>query len=147
MRVEKRRPGVRVEERLPPGLALVIERSAAASPGRAILLRHRAVWGSAAGHACRPPRSRYGIAKRIGAIDERLPTADPLTRLHLVQARMDLERELAGTEGQGTSLDELEAAFVQAAAAYGERIGLTYDAWRSIGVEPRVLKAAGIGRS
>ena len=98
----------------------------------------------------RPKRGRKrtpeSIAKRLVAIDEQLGTADALNRLHLVQERLDLERELAGAEGDGVDLDELETAFVAVAAAYGERKGLTYEAWRSIGVEPRILKAAGIGR-
>ena len=98
----------------------------------------------------RPKRGRRrtpeSVAKRIAAIDAQLPSADPLTRLHLLQERMDLEGELASTDGGGIDLDELEAAFTEVAAAYGERKGLTYEAWRSIGVEPRVLKAAGIGR-
>lgn len=98
----------------------------------------------------RPKRGRKrtpeSIAKRQAAIDEQLAAADPLNRLHLVQERMDLEAELAASEGDGADLDELEAAFVEVAAAYGERKGLTYDAWRSSGIAPRVLKAAGIGR-
>ena len=59
---------------------------------------------------------------------------------------MDLEQELAAADGDGGELDEREASFIEVAAAYGERKGLTYEAWRSIGVAPRVLKAAGIGR-
>ena len=42
----------------------------------------------------RPKRGRKrtpeSITKRIANIDERLTSADPLTRLHLVQERMDL---------------------------------------------------------
>ena len=91
-------------------------------------------------------RAPESIANRLAAIDERLASTDPLTRLHLVQERMDLEHELAETEADGADLDELEAGFVDVASAYGERRGLTYEAWRSVGVEPRVLKAAGIGR-
>ena len=98
----------------------------------------------------RPKRGRRrtpeGIAKRLAAIDEQLPAADPLTRLHLAQERMDLEQELGTAGGNDEDLEELEAAFIEVAAAYGERKGLTYEAWRSIGVAPRVLKAAGIGR-
>ena len=98
----------------------------------------------------RPKRGRRrtpeSIAKRIAAIDEQLPSADALSRLHLLQERMDLEGELASANGDGIDMDELEAAFTEVAAAYGERKGLTYEAWRSIGVEPRVLKAAGIER-
>ncbi len=69
-----------------------------------------------------------------------------MTRLHLAQERMDLEQELGTAGGTDEDLEELEAAFIEVAAAYGERKGLTYEAWRSIGVAPRVLKAAGIGR-
>ena len=98
----------------------------------------------------RPRRGRRrtpdSITKRLAAIDEQLPGTDPLSRLHLVQERMDLERELAAADGNADELEELEAAFIEVAAAYGERRGLTYEAWRSIGVAPRVLKAAGIGR-
>jgi hypothetical protein len=98
----------------------------------------------------RPKRGRKrtpeSITKRLAAIDEQLETADPLNRLHLVQERLDLERELASSGDDGTDLDELEAAFTEVAAAYGERKGLSYEAWRSIGVAPAVLKAAGIGR-
>jgi hypothetical protein len=99
----------------------------------------------------RPKRGRKrtpeSITKRLAAIDERLGDADPLSRLHLLQERMDLEQELAGTQGDDVDLDQLEAAFVEVASVYGERKGLTYEAWRSIGVEPRILKAAGIGRT
>ncbi len=98
----------------------------------------------------RPRRGRKRtpetITKRLAAIDEQLATADPLNRLHLVQERLQLEREMASTEEDGADLEELEAAFVEVAAAYAERKGVTYEAWRSVGVAPRVLKAAGIGR-
>jgi hypothetical protein len=98
----------------------------------------------------RPRRGRRrtpeSITKRLAAIDEQLAGADPLSRLHLSQERMDLEQELATAGGDDGDLEELEAAFIEVAAAYGERKGLTYEAWRSIGVAPRTLKAAGIGR-
>src|SRR5947209_20418106 len=45
----------------------------------------------------RPRRGRKrtpeSIAKRLAAIDERLANADPLSRLHLLQERTDLEQE------------------------------------------------------
>ncbi len=98
----------------------------------------------------RPKRGRRrtpeSITKRLAAIEEQLPAVDPLNRLHLVQERLDLERELASGEGDGADVEELEAEFIEVAAAYGDRKGLTYEPWRSIGVAPRVLKAAGIGR-
>lgn len=99
--------------------------------------------------ARRPKRGRRrtaeGIARRLAAIEERLPTADPLTRLHLVQERIDLQRELdAGSDE--IDLSVVEAEFTAVAAAYGARKGITYDAWRQLGVAARVLGGAGIRR-
>lgn len=98
----------------------------------------------------RPKRGRKpsteSIAERLSAIDEQLSSADPLRRLQLVQERMNLDAELGAAQGDGEDLHDLEAAFVEVAASYGQRKGLTYDAWRSVGVAPRVLTAAGIGR-
>ncbi len=91
-------------------------------------------------------RTQESIAKRLATVDEQLATADALTRLHLVQERLDLELELSAGGDDGAELEELEVVFIDVAADYGERKGLTYEAWRSVGVEPRVLKAAGIGR-
>jgi hypothetical protein len=98
----------------------------------------------------RPRRGRKrtpeGIEKRLAAIDERLAGADALSRLHLAQERMDLEAELAASGEGGVDMGALEAAFVAAAGPYSQRKGISYDAWRAAGVEPRVLKSAGIGR-
>ncbi len=91
-------------------------------------------------------RTQESIAKRLAAIDEQLANADALTRLHLAQERMDLELELSAASGEGADLEELEAAFIDVAAEYGERKRLSYEAWRAVGVEPRVLRAAGIAR-
>ena len=41
----------------------------------------------------------------------------------------------------------LEAEFVKVAKSYGERTGVSYAAWRAVGVTPAVLKAAGISRA
>lgn len=98
----------------------------------------------------RPKRGRKrtpeSINKRLSYIDERLVGADPLSKLHLTQERMDLERALSASDGDGVDVAELEAAFVEVARAYSERKGISYEAWRTLGVEPRVLKAAGISR-
>jgi len=100
--------------------------------------------------ASKPRRGRKRtpakMEKRLVAIDEALATADPLSRVHLIQERFDLEGHLAAGEDQ-IDLAALEAEFIETAAAYGERKGISYTAWREVGVEPRVLKAAGIPRS
>jgi hypothetical protein len=100
--------------------------------------------------ANRPRRGRKrtpeGIEKRLAAIDERIATADALSRLHLAQERMDLAAELAAAADGGVDMEGLEAAFIAAAGPYSVRKGISYDAWRAAGLEPRVLKAAGITR-
>jgi len=90
-------------------------------------------------------RNPDNIAKRLTRIDEELSSADPLTRVHLRQERIDLERELAAGS-QKVDLEGLENDFIAASGPYSLRKGISYDAWRAVGVEPRVLKAAGIGR-
>lgn len=71
-----------------------------------------------------------------------------LDRLHLVQRRLDLEALLAEGDGAAdeAALEEAQAGFVEHAAAYSERRGITYAAWREAGVPAAVLRAAGIGR-
>jgi uncharacterized protein YicC (UPF0701 family) len=99
--------------------------------------------------AHRPKRGRKrtpeSIQKRLAAIDQKLPSADALTRLQLTQERMDLERELSEA-GTKVDLSALEEEFVKAASGYGERKGISYAAWRSAGVDPAVLRRAGVRR-
>ncbi len=90
-------------------------------------------------------RTPESVQKRLAAIDERLSTADPLTRLHLVQERMNLETELSSGK-DSVDMAELEEGFVAAAGPYGARKGITYSAWRQAGVDPAVLRRAGIRR-
>lgn len=91
-------------------------------------------------------RTSEGIESRLHQIEERLPTADPLTRVHLVQERMDLQNELASKE-EAVDLKALEDDFIRAAKGYGERKGITYAAWREAGVDANVLRRAGISRT
>lgn len=58
---------------------------------------------------------------------------------------MDLEAELAQF-GDGIDVGALEADFIAAAGPYSRRKGISYDAWRAAGIEPRVLKEAGVIR-
>jgi hypothetical protein len=93
-------------------------------------------------HRKRTPES---IQKRLAGIEEKLPEADPLSRLQLVQERMDLERQVAAAD-PSVNISELEDEFVSAAPAYGQRKGITYAAWREAGVDAAVLRRAGIRR-
>jgi hypothetical protein len=99
--------------------------------------------------AHRPKRGRKRtpetIAKRLAALEGELGDADPLTRLQLVQERMNLRAELEAKQTK-VDLTALERDFVKAAKGYSQRKGITYAAWREAGVDAAVLKKAGIGR-
>jgi hypothetical protein len=100
--------------------------------------------------ANKPKRGRKrtpdSIKKRLTAIDTQLAEADPLGELRLVQERRDLEAELAAM-GNAVDLSTIEGSFVKVAKAYSDRQGISYAAWREVGVEASVLKKAGIRRS
>jgi hypothetical protein len=69
-----------------------------------------------------------------------------LQRLQLVQEELDLQRELERLSAK-VDLSGLEREFVRVAKPYSERKGISYAAWRELGVAPDVLKKAGIGRA
>jgi hypothetical protein len=85
------------------------------------------------------------MRQRIAAIAGELATADPMSQLQLVQERMDLDAALATAESV-VDLTALEDGFARAAAHYGERKGISYAAWREVGVPAALLKRAGISR-
>lgn len=90
-------------------------------------------------------RTPESVQRRLTAIEGLLPGADPLSRLHLVQERMDLQNELARADNT-VDLQGLEDDFVVAASPYGKRKGIGYAAWRQLGIDPGVLRRAGIRR-
>ncbi len=91
-------------------------------------------------------RTAESIRKRLDAIEKELPEANALKQVQLVQERIDLSDELGAGE-QAMDISELEQDFIEVAAAYSDRKGITYAAWRESGVKPAVLKQAGISRS
>jgi len=91
-------------------------------------------------------RTPESMQKRLDRIDVELAIADPLKRLQLIQERLDLKAELEAASVK-VDLSGLEAEFVAAAGAYSARKGISYSAWRELGVDPAVLKRAGVSRS
>jgi hypothetical protein len=98
----------------------------------------------------RPKRGRKrtpdSIKKRLAAIDTQFAEADALTRLHMTQERIDLSAELEQLQQPAVDISALEEGFVKTARDYGSRKGISYAAWRDVGVDPTVLKKAGIRR-
>jgi hypothetical protein len=91
-------------------------------------------------------RTPESIRKRLFAIDNALASADPLSRLHLIEERQRLESELSHT-GETVDLAALEKSFIKVARVYGERKGISYSAWRTVGVSASVLQQAKIPRT
>jgi hypothetical protein len=91
-------------------------------------------------------RTVESIDKRLGDIDRSLASATPVKRLSLIQERLDLLRERDTLQAK-VDLSGLEKDFAGAAKAYGERKGISYAAWRELGVTPALLKRAGITRA
>ena len=100
--------------------------------------------------AHKPKRGRKrtpdSIKKRLESIDNQLQSADKLQALHLRQERRDLQQELEAMS-EKVDLAGVEKGFITSAKGYGHRKGITYATWREVGVEPAVLKKAGISRS
>ena len=97
--------------------------------------------------ATKPKRGRRrtpeSITKRLSVIASELKTADPVTKVRLIQERMNLRNELASMKTK-TEIAAAEARFIKVAKSFSERNDITYDAWREFGVTPAVLKRAGI---
>ena len=90
-------------------------------------------------------RTSDSIAKRLDAIAAELVDADPLKQLQLTQEQLDLQAEMETTDVV-VDLSALEQDFIAAAGPYAMRKGIGYAAFRSVGVPPAVLRAAGISR-
>jgi hypothetical protein len=100
--------------------------------------------------ANRPKRGRKrtseSVQKRLRAIDHELASADKLNELKLTQERLNLLRELELLSAK-EDMAGLENEFVKVAKSYSARQGISYGAWRSVGVPAAVLKRAGVGRA
>ncbi len=91
-------------------------------------------------------RTRENVERRLTEVEAELESAGPLDRLHLTQERIDLGDELARMS-EAVDISQLEDAFVEVASDYSTRRGLTFAAWREVGVDPTVLKRAGISKA
>jgi hypothetical protein len=91
-------------------------------------------------------RTPESISRRLAVIDSSIENVDRLTALRLTQERLELQAELEAMDA-GEDLSELEAKFVGIAASYSDRQGISYTAWREIGIPAAVLRQAGISRA
>ena len=93
------------------------------------------------------PVTPESLEARIADLDQRIRNeSDPLARVDLYQARLDTQETLDQL-AETVDLDALEAGFVEYAASYSTRKGITWPAWREAGVSAAVLRAAGVKRT
>ncbi|MFT5269482.1 MAG: DNA replication initiation complex subunit (GINS family) [Acidimicrobiales bacterium] len=90
-------------------------------------------------------RTPESIQKRLDRIDIESAQVDPLKRLQITQEKIDLQAELERMDAN-TDLVALEKDFIDVAADYAERKGISYGAFRELDVSAAVLKRAGITR-
>jgi hypothetical protein len=67
----------------------------------------------------------------------------PIRVVELVQQRLDVDAQLAQLD-QAARLHELEEAFVNVAASWAKRSGISAAALREVGVRASVLRRAGL---
>ena len=91
-------------------------------------------------------RTRDTISAQLTKVEEQLAKEpNPLSRVQLIQERMDLQAELE-TVDTVSDIAHLESSFIEVALSYSARKGISYAAWRQVGVEPTVLRKAGLTR-
>ena len=92
-------------------------------------------------------RSREHMEQRLAKATAGIATASSLQRLDLIQERIDLTKALSASSDTAVDISAQEDAFVEAAQAYSGRKGISYAAWREMGVPAAVLRRAHIARS
>ena len=92
-------------------------------------------------------RKRDTSPARLAEVEaENADATSPLQRLQLVQLRHDLE-SASQDEDDPAEGERLRKQFVRVAKAYSKAKGISYGAWREIGVGADALREAGISRS
>ncbi|MEN8233440.1 MAG: hypothetical protein ABFR89_00775 [Actinomycetota bacterium] len=93
------------------------------------------------------PVTPESLELKIAGLDEKVRMEnDPLARVDLIQARLDAQEALDQMTAT-IDMSALEAGFVECAASYSERKGITWPAWREAGVPAAILTAAGVRRT
>ena len=90
------------------------------------------------------PVTKEGLEARLARVKEKIAASDdPLKSVELTQTRLDIEGALSQLD-EADNIEALEAGFLSHVAAYSERKGISYPAWREVGVAAATLKKAGV---
>jgi uncharacterized Ntn-hydrolase superfamily protein len=91
-------------------------------------------------------RTPESISIQIARIDKEIVSAAPIRKLELTQKRYDLVGEHERLTSR-IDLTSVEKDFVKIAKSYSSRNGISYSAFRELGVSADVLKRCGISRA
>ena len=91
-------------------------------------------------------RTPESINIQIARIDKALAAASPIQKLELTQKRYDLVAEHTRLTSR-VDLTSVEKDFVKVAKSFANRNGISYNAFRELGVSAEVLKRCGISRA
>ena len=128
-------------------MAMSDEHKAALAQGRLERRAIKAYLNAPKGRRRGRPVTRESLTTRIESLESQIDAeANPLKALDLRQARLRAEQRLIGLD-DAVDLDVLEGTFVAHVAAYSDRKGISYAAWREAGVPAAVLKKAGVFRT
>jgi hypothetical protein len=87
---------------------------------------------------------REGVMRRRAQIEQWISNErSPIREVELIQQRLDIDAQLSKLD-EAARLPELEEAFVNVAASWAKRRGITAAALREAGVPAGVLKRAGL---
>jgi len=128
-------------------MAMSDEHKTALAQGRIEARAIKAYLGALGARKRGRPVTRESLAARIVKLDGQIATeSNPLKALDFRQARLDAQQRLAQL-ADSVDLDALEKGFVAHAAAYSDRKGISYVAWREAGVPASALQKAGVPRT
>jgi hypothetical protein len=89
------------------------------------------------------PMNVERIKTRLAQISDKIDTASPSVRVQLTQERINLLEKLSSAQGKN-DMSTYEKDFVKFAKGYSERKGISFTAWKQMGVPADVLKRAGL---
>ena len=134
-------------EKRSPSMPMSAEHKAALVQGRKEAKAIKTYLDALASRRPGRPITRDSLEKRLASVQARLANErDTLKQVELHQSRLEIVEALANA-GEVIDMSKMEAEFAQVASAYSDRKGISYGAWRSVGVPAAVLKKAGVTRA
>ena len=87
---------------------------------------------------------REGLMRRRAQVEQWISEErSPIREVELIQQRLDVDAQLAQLD-QAARLPELEEAFVNVAASWAKRTGVSAAALREVGIPASVLRRGGL---